>query len=58
MRLGVHLPLADLGQGVPPLAELRAYARTAAACGYATLAANDHLVWRRAWLDGPRRWRS
>jgi alkanesulfonate monooxygenase SsuD/methylene tetrahydromethanopterin reductase-like flavin-dependent oxidoreductase (luciferase family) len=53
MRVGVHLPLADLGQGIPDLPSLRAYVRTAAAGGFATVAANDHLVWRRPWLDGP-----
>jgi alkanesulfonate monooxygenase SsuD/methylene tetrahydromethanopterin reductase-like flavin-dependent oxidoreductase (luciferase family) len=53
MQFGAHLPLVDFGQGVTGGAELRAYARTAAAAGYATLSANDHLVWRRPWLDGP-----
>jgi alkanesulfonate monooxygenase SsuD/methylene tetrahydromethanopterin reductase-like flavin-dependent oxidoreductase (luciferase family) len=53
MQVGAHLPLVDLGQGVIGGAELRRYARTAAAAGYATLSANDHLVWRRPWLDGP-----
>jgi alkanesulfonate monooxygenase SsuD/methylene tetrahydromethanopterin reductase-like flavin-dependent oxidoreductase (luciferase family) len=49
---GVHLPLADLGHGLPGGAELRAYAAEAADLGFAMLAANDHLVWRRPWLDG------
>jgi alkanesulfonate monooxygenase SsuD/methylene tetrahydromethanopterin reductase-like flavin-dependent oxidoreductase (luciferase family) len=53
MRFGVHLPLADLGQGVPDGPDLRAYVHTAAAAGYTTIAANDHLLWRRPWLDGP-----
>lgn len=53
MRFGVHLPLADLGQGVLDGPDLRRYARTAAESGFSTLAANDHLVWRRPWLDGP-----
>jgi alkanesulfonate monooxygenase SsuD/methylene tetrahydromethanopterin reductase-like flavin-dependent oxidoreductase (luciferase family) len=53
MQFGAHLPLVDLGQGVIGGAELRRYANTAAAAGYATLSANDHLVWRRPWLDGP-----
>jgi alkanesulfonate monooxygenase SsuD/methylene tetrahydromethanopterin reductase-like flavin-dependent oxidoreductase (luciferase family) len=53
MRFGAHLPLADLGQGVPDGPDLRAYVRTAVTAGYTTVAANDHLLWRRAWLDGP-----
>ena len=53
MRLGVHLPLADLGDGQPTGEELRTYTRTARDLGYTTLAANDHLVWGKPWLDGP-----
>jgi alkanesulfonate monooxygenase SsuD/methylene tetrahydromethanopterin reductase-like flavin-dependent oxidoreductase (luciferase family) len=53
VRFGAHLPLADLGQGVPDGPDLRAYVRAAAAAGYTTVAANDHLLWRRPWLDGP-----
>lgn len=53
MRLGAHLPLADLGGGQPTGADLRTYARAARDLGYTTLAANDHLFWRRPWLDGP-----
>jgi alkanesulfonate monooxygenase SsuD/methylene tetrahydromethanopterin reductase-like flavin-dependent oxidoreductase (luciferase family) len=53
VRLGVHLPLADLGDGRPTADDLRTYARTARELGYTTLSANDHLVWRHPWLDGP-----
>jgi alkanesulfonate monooxygenase SsuD/methylene tetrahydromethanopterin reductase-like flavin-dependent oxidoreductase (luciferase family) len=53
MELGVHLPLADLGEGAPTGEGRRAYARTASALDYAILSANDHLVWQRPWLDGP-----
>lgn len=53
MRLGVHLPLADLGAGQPTGEDLRTYTRTARDLGYTTLAANDHLIWRQPWLDGP-----
>lgn len=53
MRLGVHLPLADLGGGQPTAADLQAYVRTARDLGFVTVAANDHLLWRRPWLDGP-----
>jgi alkanesulfonate monooxygenase SsuD/methylene tetrahydromethanopterin reductase-like flavin-dependent oxidoreductase (luciferase family) len=50
---GVHLPLIDFGEGTLTFDQLRTYARTAAELRYATLSANDHLVWRRPWLDGP-----
>ena len=53
MRLGVHLPLADLGDGVPTAADLRGYVRAARELGFATVAANDHLLWGRPWIDGP-----
>jgi len=53
MDLGAHLPLADFGDGTPSLDGLRDYVRTARALGYSTVSANDHLVWRRPWLDGP-----
>jgi alkanesulfonate monooxygenase SsuD/methylene tetrahydromethanopterin reductase-like flavin-dependent oxidoreductase (luciferase family) len=51
--LGVHLPLADLGQGLPSGRDLRSYAALAAELGFTAVAANDHLVWRTPWLDGP-----
>jgi hypothetical protein len=53
MRVGAHLPLADLGDGTPTGEDLRAYADSAKGLGYATLSANDHLVWGKPWLDGP-----
>lgn len=53
MRCGVHLPLADLGGGVPSVRDLQDYVRRAAELGFSTVAANDHLVWSRPWLDGP-----
>ena len=53
MRLGAHLPLADLGGGLPTAGELVGYATAARELGFATLSANDHLFWKRPWLDGP-----
>jgi alkanesulfonate monooxygenase SsuD/methylene tetrahydromethanopterin reductase-like flavin-dependent oxidoreductase (luciferase family) len=50
---GVHLPLIDFGEETLTFDHLRTYVRTAAELRYATLSANDHLVWRRPWLDGP-----
>jgi alkanesulfonate monooxygenase SsuD/methylene tetrahydromethanopterin reductase-like flavin-dependent oxidoreductase (luciferase family) len=52
MKLGVHLPLADLGDGLPTAADLQGYVGAARELGYATVAANDHIVWTRPWLDG------
>jgi alkanesulfonate monooxygenase SsuD/methylene tetrahydromethanopterin reductase-like flavin-dependent oxidoreductase (luciferase family) len=52
MEIGAHLPLIPLS-GAPSLAGLRAYAATASRLGYRWLSANDHLVFRRPWLDGP-----
>ena len=52
MRLGVHLPVADLGDGLPTAAALRDYVRAARDTGFDTVAGNDHLRWRRPWLDG------
>lgn len=52
MRLGVHLPVADLGEGLPTAADLQTYVGAARDLGYSTVAANDHLVWTRPWLDG------
>jgi alkanesulfonate monooxygenase SsuD/methylene tetrahydromethanopterin reductase-like flavin-dependent oxidoreductase (luciferase family) len=53
VRLGVHLPLADLGSGLPDVGALRSYVDVAAGLGFDWIAANDHLLWRRPWLDGP-----
>jgi alkanesulfonate monooxygenase SsuD/methylene tetrahydromethanopterin reductase-like flavin-dependent oxidoreductase (luciferase family) len=53
MDVGAHLPLADFGDSTPTVYGLRDYVRTARDLGYAAVSANDHLVWRRPWLDGP-----
>lgn len=52
MRLGVHLPVVDFGDGLPTAAALREYVLAARAMGFDTVAANDHLRWRLPWLDG------
>ncbi|MDA0162910.1 LLM class flavin-dependent oxidoreductase [Solirubrobacter ginsenosidimutans] len=53
MDLGVHLPLLAFA-GEPLSAErVGDVAETARECGFAALAANDHLVFQRPWLDGP-----
>ena len=53
MEYGAHLPLIQFDAARPTLADLRAYARRAAALEYRFLCANDHLLFRRPWLDGP-----
>jgi alkanesulfonate monooxygenase SsuD/methylene tetrahydromethanopterin reductase-like flavin-dependent oxidoreductase (luciferase family) len=53
MDFGLHLPLMDFG-GIPfTLDHLLAYAETGQQLGYRALAANDHLVFSKPWLDGP-----
>jgi probable F420-dependent oxidoreductase len=52
VEYGAHLPLIDLGAG-RSLPALKDYARAAAELGFRYLCANDHLVFRRPWLDGP-----
>jgi alkanesulfonate monooxygenase SsuD/methylene tetrahydromethanopterin reductase-like flavin-dependent oxidoreductase (luciferase family) len=53
MKFGAHLPLMDFGGHPYTLTHLAGYARRAAALGFDTLAANDHLVFASPWLDGP-----
>ena len=53
MKFGAHLPLMDFGGHPYTLTHLTSYARRAAALGFDTLAANDHLVFASPWLDGP-----
>jgi alkanesulfonate monooxygenase SsuD/methylene tetrahydromethanopterin reductase-like flavin-dependent oxidoreductase (luciferase family) len=53
MEYGAHLPLMDFGGHPYTLDHLTDYARRAAELGFATLAANDHLVFAVPWLDGP-----
>ena len=53
MRLGAHLPLIDFGGGCMSAHGLRDYVLAARDTGFDTVAANDHLLWQRPWLDGP-----
>ena len=53
MEIGAHLPLIPFSAEAASLAGLRAYAGAASRLGYRWLSANDHLVFRRPWLDGP-----
>lgn len=53
MEYGAHLPLIEFQDQRRTLADLRTYARRAAALEYRFLCANDHLLFSRPWLDGP-----
>ena len=53
MEYGAHLPLMDFGGHPYTLDHLTDYARRAAELGFATLAANDHMVFAVPWMDGP-----
>jgi probable F420-dependent oxidoreductase len=54
MEFGVHLPV-DLGYSDAPTTarDLLDYARLAEELGFAFVSANDHIVFRSPWLDGP-----
>jgi hypothetical protein len=53
MDLGVHLPLMRFGVDVLSFRRLRETVDAAKDCGFAAMAANDHLVFQTPWLDGP-----
>jgi alkanesulfonate monooxygenase SsuD/methylene tetrahydromethanopterin reductase-like flavin-dependent oxidoreductase (luciferase family) len=53
VEFGVHLPLIDFGGAPWTVTRLSEYVREAAALGFRYVCANDHLVFRRAWIDGP-----
>lgn len=52
MEFGVHLPLIDFGGNPQSIDHLRSYVRRAEQLGFTTVAANDHLWFPGAWLDG------
>jgi alkanesulfonate monooxygenase SsuD/methylene tetrahydromethanopterin reductase-like flavin-dependent oxidoreductase (luciferase family) len=53
MDFGLHLPLMDFGGNPFTLDHLITYAETSQQLGFSALAANDHLVFSKPWLDGP-----
>jgi probable F420-dependent oxidoreductase len=53
MDFGLHLPLMDFGGHPFTLDHLITYTETGRELGYSALAANDHLVYSKPWLDGP-----
>ncbi len=53
MEFGAHLPLMTWGsEEAPSIGALTDYARLANQLGLRWLSSNDHLVYRRPWLDG------
>jgi alkanesulfonate monooxygenase SsuD/methylene tetrahydromethanopterin reductase-like flavin-dependent oxidoreductase (luciferase family) len=52
MDFGLHLPLMDFGGNPFTVDHLITYAETGQQLGFSALAANDHLVFSRPWLDG------
>lgn len=53
MDLGVHLPLMPFGEEPLSLARLANAVDAARECGFAAIAANDHMIFQTPWLDGP-----
>ena len=53
MDYGLHLPLMDFGNNPYTLEHLITYVETGRQLGFRALAANDHLVFSKPWLDGP-----
>ena len=51
MDFGLHLPLLDFGGNPYTLDHLVSYVETGRQLGYRALAANDHLVYSKPWLD-------
>src|SRR5262245_26138066 len=52
MEFGAHLPLIDFDGSGYSLPGLGAFAESARDHGFEVLAANDHLLFSRPWLDG------
>lgn len=53
LEFGVHLPLLNFGVTPWTASRLSTYVREAAALGFDYVCANDHLLFRQAWMDGP-----
>jgi alkanesulfonate monooxygenase SsuD/methylene tetrahydromethanopterin reductase-like flavin-dependent oxidoreductase (luciferase family) len=51
MRFGAHLPLIDFEDRGWQASDLDSYADAARELGFSALAANDHFVFQRPWLD-------
>jgi alkanesulfonate monooxygenase SsuD/methylene tetrahydromethanopterin reductase-like flavin-dependent oxidoreductase (luciferase family) len=53
VELGAHLPLTAYGETTPTAQQIAAFARRAEELGFTALSANDHVRFRKPWLDGP-----
>ena len=53
MDFGVHLPLMDFGGNPFTLDHLITYTEASQELVFHALAANDHLIYSKPWLDGP-----
>lgn len=53
MQYGVHLPLMEWSGNRFDVEHMTEVAGRAEELGFDTISANDHFVFRRAWLDGP-----
>ena len=53
MQFGVHLPQISWGDEPPTVDRLIEVSAAAERFGFVAVSANDHLVYRRPWLDGP-----
>jgi alkanesulfonate monooxygenase SsuD/methylene tetrahydromethanopterin reductase-like flavin-dependent oxidoreductase (luciferase family) len=53
MELGVHLPLVTFGDEEVSSGRVGDAVDAAVEYGFAALAANDHFLFQRPWLDGP-----
>src|SRR5437879_3298625 len=53
MEFGVHLPLLATAGPSMPVGRVLEYVDHAEALGFTMLAAHDHIVHPRPWLDGP-----
>jgi len=53
MDFGIHLPLLDFGNNPYTLDHLIHYVESGRQLGFRGIAANDHLIFSKPWLDGP-----
>jgi len=53
LELALHLPLMEFGDEGQSLTRLTQAVDAARDCGFAAVSANDHFLFRTAWLDGP-----
>jgi alkanesulfonate monooxygenase SsuD/methylene tetrahydromethanopterin reductase-like flavin-dependent oxidoreductase (luciferase family) len=52
MQYGAHLPLIDFDGGGYSTGDISGFTDAARSAGFTAIAANDHFVFQRPWLDG------